>query len=77
MLYPATTITVILSTAGDYMLGTMAGAGLVAMAFAFSWLLNPVYPANLLSREEKVFVRESDLRTSVPVFPGDVPPIGV
>jgi hypothetical protein len=74
MLYPATTVFVILATANHYVLDAMAGTALTAAALSGAWA---VYRGGVLSTKERGFVRGSDLRTSRPAFAGDTRPVRV
>ncbi|MFB4315608.1 phosphatase PAP2 family protein [Actinomadura sp. 21ATH] len=47
VLYPLTTVAVILATANHYLLDAVAGIALIAGALALSWLLYHRYPAQL------------------------------
>jgi hypothetical protein len=74
MLYPATTVLVILATANHYILDAVAGTALTAAALSGSWAL---YRGGIQSKKRSGFARESDLRTSRQAFAGDTRPLRV
>ncbi|WP_083999921.1 phosphatase PAP2 family protein [Actinomadura kijaniata] len=60
LLYPATTVFVILSTANHYVLDAVAGIALVGAALAVSWVLYHRCPAPLLRLRAAAWQRAAD-----------------
>lgn len=78
MLYPATTVLVILATANHYVLDAVAGIALILTALTASRALyRTLHRGRLVSQKESGFLRESDSRTAVSGIPGDARPIGI
>jgi hypothetical protein len=65
MLYPVTTILVILATANHYALDVVAGIALVVGTLTGSWWF---YRASIVSKKEGGVLRESDLPVRDPAF---------
>jgi hypothetical protein len=74
MLYPATTVLVILATANHYVLDVVAGIALIVGALTGSWCF---YRRSLVSKKEDALLRESDLPVRGPAFSADVRQFGV
>ncbi|MBC6461596.1 phosphatase PAP2 family protein [Actinomadura sp. HBU206391] len=74
MLYPATTILVILATANHYVLDVVAGITLIVGALSASWWF---YRRSLILKKDGVVLREADLPAHSPAFSGDVRQFGV